>query len=137
MLSPGGNTVESFWKALCTGEIPIVNIEHFNSTSLSTRVSGVVKGFNCDPYMLKNAARKMYLFIQYGIAAGIQALEDSGLEVNEENAARIGVAIGSGIGGLELIETGHQALIEKGPRKVSPFFVPSTIVNMIAGNLSI
>ncbi len=87
--------------------------------------------------MSKKDARKMDLFIQYGIAAGIQALEDSGLEVNEENAARIGIAIGSGIGGLELIETGHQALIEKGPRKVSPFFVPSTIVKMIAGNLSI
>ncbi|MEB5551097.1 beta-ketoacyl-ACP synthase II [Vibrio cholerae] len=137
MLSPVGNTVESSWKALLAGQSGIVNIEHFDATNFSTRFAGLVKGFDCEQYMSKKDARKMDLFIQYGIAAGIQALEDSGLEVNEENAARIGVAIGSGIGGLELIETGHQALIEKGPRKVSPFFVPSTIVNMIAGNLSI
>ncbi|HGS5283112.1 TPA: beta-ketoacyl-ACP synthase II [Vibrio cholerae] len=137
MLSPVGNTVESSWKALLAGQSGIVNIEHFDTTNFSTRFAGLVKGFDCEQYMSKKDARKMDLFIQYGIAAGIQALEDSGLEVNEENAARIGVAIGSGIGGLELIETGHQALIEKGPRKVSPFFVPSTIVNMIAGNLSI
>ncbi|EGR0774990.1 beta-ketoacyl-ACP synthase II [Vibrio cholerae] len=137
MLSPVGNTVESSWKALLAGQSGIVNIEHFDTTNFSTRFAGLVKGFDCEQYMSKKDARKMDLFIQYGIAAGIQALEDSGLEVNEENAARIGVAIGSGIGGLELIETGHQALIEKGSRKVSPFFVPSTIVNMIAGNLSI
>ncbi|EKF9260893.1 beta-ketoacyl-ACP synthase II [Vibrio cholerae] len=137
MLSPVGNTVESSWKALLAGQSGIINIEHFDTTNFSTRFAGLVKGFDCEQYMSKKDARKMDLFIQYGIAAGIQALEDSGLEVNEENAARIGVAIGSGIGGLELIETGHQALIEKGPRKVSPFFVPSTIVNMIAGNLSI
>ncbi|EEO02627.1 TPA: beta-ketoacyl-ACP synthase II [Vibrio cholerae] len=137
MLSPVGNTVESSWKALLAGQSGIVNIEHFDTTNFSTRFAGLVKGFDCEQYMSKKDARKMDLFIQYGIAAGIQALEDSGLEVNEGNAARIGVAIGSGIGGLELIETGHQALIEKGPRKVSPFFVPSTIVNMIAGNLSI
>ncbi|BCK13391.1 3-oxoacyl-[acyl-carrier-protein] synthase KASII [Vibrio cholerae] len=137
MLSPVGNTVESSWKALLAGQSGIVNIEHFDTTNFSTRFAGLVKGFDCEQYMSKKDARKMDLFIQYGIAAGIQALEDSGLKVNEENAARIGVAIGSGIGGLELIEAGHQALIEKGPRKVSPFFVPSTIVNMIAGNLSI
>ncbi|ELJ8445533.1 beta-ketoacyl-ACP synthase II [Vibrio cholerae] len=137
MLSPVGNTVESSWKALLAGQSGIVNIEHFDTTNFSTRFAGLVKGFDCEQYMSKKDARKMDLFIQYGTAAGIQALEDSGLEVNEENAARIGVAIGSGIGGLELIEAGHQALIEKGPRKVSPFFVPSTIVNMIAGNLSI
>ncbi|AMG05001.2 beta-ketoacyl-ACP synthase II [Vibrio mimicus] len=137
MLSPVGNTVESSWKALLAGQSGIVNIEHFDTTNFSTRFAGLVKGFDCEQYMSKKDARKMDLFIQYGIAAGIQALEDSGLEVNEENATRIGVAIGSGIGGLELIETGHQALMEKGPRKVSPFFVPSTIVNMIAGNLSI
>ena len=87
--------------------------------------------------MSKKDARKMDLFIQYGIAAGIQAIDDSGLTVTDENAARVGVAIGSGIGGLGLIEAGHSALLDKGPRKISPFFVPSTIVNMIAGNLSI
>ncbi|RJX72023.1 beta-ketoacyl-ACP synthase II [Vibrio sinensis] len=137
MLSPVGNTVESSWKALLAGQSGIVNIEHFDTTNFSTRFAGLIKDFDCTEYMSKKDARKMDLFIQYGIAAGIQALDDSGLEINEENAPRIGVAIGSGIGGLDLIETGHSALIEKGPRKVSPFFVPSTIVNMVAGNLSI
>ena len=137
MLSPVGNTVESSWKALLAGQSGIVNIEHFDTENFSTRFAGLVKDFDCTEYMSKKDARKMDLFIQYGIAAGIQALDDSGLEINEENAARVGVAIGSGIGGLDLIEAGHSALVEKGPRKVSPFFVPSTIVNMVAGNLSI
>ncbi|EHA1124426.1 beta-ketoacyl-ACP synthase II [Vibrio navarrensis] len=137
MLSPVGNTVADSWKALLEGKSGIVNIEHFDTTNFSTRFAGLVKDFNCEEYMSKKDARKMDLFIQYGIAAGIQALDDSGLEVNEQNAHRVGVAIGSGIGGLDLIETGHTALVEKGPRKVSPFFVPSTIVNMVAGNLSI
>ncbi|ADT86493.1 3-oxoacyl-(acyl carrier protein) synthase II [Vibrio furnissii NCTC 11218] len=137
MLSPVGNTVESSWKALLAGQSGIVNIEHFDTTNFSTRFAGLVKDFNCEEYMSKKDARKMDLFIQYGIAAGIQALDDSGLVITEENAPRVGVAIGSGIGGLDLIEKGHQALMEKGPRKVSPFFVPSTIVNMVAGNLSI
>ncbi len=137
MLTPVGNTVESSWKALLEGQSGIVNIDHFDATEFSTRFAGLVKDFDCEQYMSKKDARKMDLFIQYGIAAGIQALDDSGLQVTEENAPRIGVAIGSGIGGLDLIESGHQALVEKGPRKVSPFFVPSTIVNMVAGNLSI
>ncbi|MFA0412575.1 beta-ketoacyl-ACP synthase II [Vibrio renipiscarius] len=137
MLSPVGNTVESSWKALLEGQSGIVNIDHFDATNFSTRFAGLVKDFNCEEYMSKKDARKMDLFIQYGIAAGIQALDDSGLQINELNAPRVGVAIGSGIGGLDLIEKGHDALIEKGPRKVSPFFVPSTIVNMVAGNLSI
>ncbi|MEH0801922.1 beta-ketoacyl-ACP synthase II [Vibrio alginolyticus] len=137
MLSPVGNTVESSWKALLEGQSGIVNIEHFDTTNFSTRFAGLVKDFDCTEYMSKKDARKMDLFIQYGIAAGIQALDNSGLQITEENAARVGVAIGSGIGGLALIETGHTALVDKGPRKVSPFFVPSTIVNMVAGNLSI
>jgi 3-oxoacyl-[acyl-carrier-protein] synthase II len=137
MLSPVGNTVESSWNALLAGQSGIVNIEHFDTENFSTRFAGLVKDFDCTEYMSKKDARKMDLFIQYGVAAGIQALNDSGIEITEQNAARVGVAIGSGIGGLELIEKGHHALIEKGPRKVSPFFVPSTIVNMVAGNLSI
>ncbi len=137
MLSPVGNTVESSWKALLEGQSGIVNIEHFDATNFSTRFAGLVKDFDCTEYMSKKDARKMDLFIQYGVAAGMQAIDDSGLQITEENAARVGVAIGSGIGGLELIESGHTALVEKGPRKVSPFFVPSTIVNMVAGNLSI
>ncbi|BDU36588.1 3-oxoacyl-(acyl-carrier-protein) synthase 2 [Vibrio nigripulchritudo MADA3029] len=137
MLSPVGNTVESSWKALLAGQSGIVDIDHFDTSEFSTRFAGLVKDFNCEEYMSKKDARKMDLFIQYGIAAGIQALDDSGLAVTEENGPRVGVAIGSGIGGLGLIEAGHTALYEKGPRKISPFFVPSTIVNMIAGHLSI
>ncbi|AJR09271.1 beta-ketoacyl-ACP synthase II [Photobacterium gaetbulicola] len=137
MLSPVGNSVESSWKALLAGTSGISTIEHFDASAFATRFAGMVKDFNCEEYMSKKDARKMDLFIQYGIAAGVQALKDSGIEVTEENAARIGVAIGSGIGGLGLIEANHQALMEKGPRKISPFFVPSTIVNMIAGHMSI
>nr|WP_255526676.1 beta-ketoacyl-ACP synthase II [Photobacterium sp. BZF1] len=137
MLSPVGNSVESSWKALLAGTSGISTIEHFDASAFATRFAGMVKDFNCEEYMSKKDARKMDLFIQYGIAAGVQALKDSGIEVTEENAARIGVAIGSGIGGLGLIEANHQSLMEKGPRKISPFFVPSTIVNMIAGHMSI
>lgn len=137
MLSPVGNTVESSWKALLEGKSGIVNIEHFDTTNFSTRFAGLVKDFNCEDYMSKKDARKMDLFIQYGIAAGVQAIDDSGLKITDENCHRFGAAIGSGIGGLGLIEAGHTALTEKGPRKISPFFVPSTIVNMIAGQLSI
>ncbi|ARR49679.1 beta-ketoacyl-ACP synthase II [Photobacterium damselae subsp. damselae] len=137
MLTPVGNTVEDSWKALLSGTSGISTIEHFDVTGFATQFAGIVKDFNCEDYMSKKDARKMDLFIQYGIAAGVQALKDSGIEVTDENAARIGVAIGSGIGGLGLIEAGHQALMEKGPRKISPFFVPSTIVNMIAGHMSI
>lgn len=137
MLSPVGNTVESSWKALLEGQSGIVNIEHFDATNFSTRFAGLVKDFDCEEYMSKKEARKMDLFIQYGIAAGIQAFNDSGIEVTEENATRIGVAIGSGIGGIGLIEEAAHTLRDKGPRRMSPFFVPSTIVNMIAGHLSI
>jgi len=137
MLSPVGNTVESSWKALLAGQSGIGPIEHFDTTNFGTRFAGLVKDFNCEEYMSKKEARKMDLFIQYGIAAGIQAIDDSGLTITEENATRFGVAIGSGIGGLGLIEAGHKAFTEKGPRKISPFFVPSTIINMIAGHLSI
>ncbi|WP_370597605.1 beta-ketoacyl-ACP synthase II [Plesiomonas shigelloides] len=137
MLSPVGNTVEASWKALLAGQSGISLIEHFDTTAFATRFAGLVKNFNCEEYLSRKDARKMDLFIQYGIAAGLQALDDSGLTVTEANAHRMGVAIGSGIGGLGLIEENHTALLNGGPRKISPFFVPSTIVNMIAGHLSI
>ncbi|WP_435131170.1 beta-ketoacyl-ACP synthase II [Plesiomonas shigelloides] len=137
MLSPVGNTVEASWKALLAGQSGISLIEHFDTTAFATRFAGLVKDFNCEEYLSRKDARKMDLFIQYGIAAGLQAMDDSGLTVTEANAHRMGVAIGSGIGGLGLIEENHTALLNGGPRKISPFFVPSTIVNMIAGHLSI
>ncbi|VFS50407.1 3-oxoacyl-[acyl-carrier-protein] synthase 2 [Budvicia aquatica] len=137
MLSPVGNTVETTWKALLAGQSGISLIDHFDTSAYATRFAGLVKGFNSEEFISRKDARKMDAFIQYGIAAGIQAMQDSGIEVTAENAPRMGAAIGSGIGGLGLIEENHSALVTGGPRKVSPFFVPSTIVNMIAGHLSI
>lgn len=138
MLSPVGNTVESSWKAVCDGQSGISLIEHFDTTNHATKFAGVVKNFNYEDYGIsRKEARKMDSFIQYGIAAGHQAFKDSGLEVTEANATRIGAAIGSGIGGIGLIQENCEALQHGGPRKVSPFFVPSTIINMAAGHLSI
>ncbi|QPQ25443.1 MULTISPECIES: beta-ketoacyl-ACP synthase II [Lonsdalea] len=137
MLSPVGNTVESTWKALLAGQSGIKPIEHFDTSAYATRFAGLVEDFNSEEFISRKDARKMDAFIQYGIVAGIQAMKDSGLEVTEANAGRIGAAIGSGIGGLGLIEENYAALVRGGPRKISPFFVPSTIVNMVAGHLSI
>ncbi|MFP1980597.1 beta-ketoacyl-ACP synthase II [Lonsdalea quercina] len=137
MLSPVGNTVESTWKALLAGQSGIKPIDHFDTSAYATRFAGLVDDFNCEEFISRKDARKMDAFIQYGVVAGIQAMKDSGLEVTEANAGRIGAAIGSGIGGLGLIEENHAALVCGGPRKISPFFVPSTIVNMVAGHLSI
>ncbi|MQL46780.1 beta-ketoacyl-ACP synthase II [Photorhabdus khanii] len=138
MLSPVGNTAESSWKAVCAGQSGISLIDHFDTSRHATRFAGLVKDFNHEDFNLsRKDARKMDDFIQYGIAAGVQAIEDSGIEVTEANASRFGAAIGSGIGGLGLIEENHGALVASGPRKISPFFVPSTIVNMVAGHLSI
>lgn len=137
MLTPVGNTVESSWQALLAGESGIGPVEGFDTSAFSTRFAGQIKGFDVEAYLPKKEARKMDLFIQYGIAAGIQALQDSGLTITEANAHRVGAAIGSGIGGLALIEDNHNALLAGGPRKISPFFVPSTIINMISGHLSI
>ncbi|MFL9594436.1 beta-ketoacyl-ACP synthase II [Aeromonas veronii] len=138
MLSPVGNTAESSWQALLNGQSGISLIEHFDASEFATRFAGLVKNFDPEQYGInRKDARKMDLFIQYGIAAGMQALDDSGLTINEENAERVGVAIGSGIGGLGLIEQNHDSLVNGGPRKISPFFVPSTIINMVSGHLSI
>ena len=137
MLSPLGNTPEATWQSLMAGKSGISNIEHFDTSDYTTKFAGLVEGFQVEDYMAKKDAKKMDLFIQYGIAAGSQAIADSGIEINEQNAERIGVAIGSGIGGLGLIEENHEKMLKNGPRKLSPFFVPSTIINMISGNLSI
>ncbi|MGR3807336.1 3-oxoacyl-[acyl-carrier-protein] synthase II [Pasteurella testudinis DSM 23072] len=137
MLSPLGNDVNSTWQNLLAGKSGINLIENFDTSNHTTKFAGQVKNFNSEEYISRKDAKKMDLFIQYGIAAGMQAIQDSGLEITEQNSQRIGVAIGSGIGGLGLIEENHSALVAGGPRKVSPFFVPSTIVNMIAGHLSI
>ncbi|RNW15238.1 beta-ketoacyl-ACP synthase II [Serratia nematodiphila] len=137
MLSPVGNTVESTWNALLAGQSGISLIDHFDTTAYATKFAGLVKNFNSEDFISRKDARKMDAFIQYGIAAGMQAMQDAGLDITEANATRIGAAIGSGIGGLGLIEENHSSLVNGGPRKISPFFVPSTIVNMIAGHLTI
>lgn len=138
MLSPLGNTPETTWENLLLGKSGISNIDHFDTSEFTTKFAGLVKNFNAQDYMERKEAKKMDLFIQYGIAAGVQAVKDSGIEVTDENAPRIGVAIGSGIGGLGLIEQNHEKMLKAAsPRKLSPFFVPSTIINMISGHLSI
>ncbi|MDO2947657.1 beta-ketoacyl-ACP synthase II [Aeromonas simiae] len=138
MLSPVGNSAEASWQALLQGQSGITHIDHFDTTDFPTRFAGLVKDFDAEQYGInRKEARKMDLFIQYGVVAGLQAIEDAALTIDEHNADRIGVAIGSGIGGLGLIEANHDSLTKGGARKISPFFVPSTIINMVSGHLSI
>ncbi|MEP7703630.1 beta-ketoacyl-ACP synthase II [Paraglaciecola sp. 25GB23A] len=137
MLSPLGNDVDSTWSNILAGVSGIGPITSFDASEYTTRFAGEVKDFNVELYIPKKETKKMDKFIQFGIAAGKQALAHSGLVVTDENADRIGVAVGSGIGGLGLIEENHSRLLESGPRKISPFFVPATITNMISGFLSI
>ncbi len=137
LVSPVGNDVTSSWDALKNGRSGINSLSHFDASSFSTRIGGSIKNFDCSPYMQAKEARRMDIFIQYGIAAGVQAFKDSGLLDSRWDTARAGVAIGSGIGGLTTIEETAIQIRESGPRKVSPFFVPGSIINMLAGNLSI
>ena len=137
LVSPVGNDVTSSWDALKNGRSGINSLSHFDASSFSTRIGGSIKNFDCSPYMQAKEARRMDIFIQYGIAAGVQAFKDSGLLDSHWDADRAGVAIGSGIGGLTTIEETAIQIRESGPRKVSPFFVPGSIINMLAGNLSI
>ncbi|MCG9696971.1 beta-ketoacyl-ACP synthase II [Shewanella sp. Isolate11] len=137
LVTPVGNTVDTSWKALVSGQSGIAPITKFDATEYSTRISGSVKDFDVEQYLSKKDARKMDLFIQYGLAAGIQAIKDAGLDMEQEDPTRVGTAIGAGMGGMPLIEAAHTSLMNGGPRKISPFFVPSTIINMVAGHLSI
>ncbi len=136
MVSPAGNSVESSWDAICSGCSGIGHIEIFDVSEFSTRFGGMVKDFDCSDYMSPKDARRMDVFIHYGIAAGMQAMKDAGLEDSEWNPERAGAAIGSGIGGIVAIEKTSLQISDTGPRKVSPFFVPGSIINMISGNLS-
>ncbi|MEY4587962.1 MAG: hypothetical protein RL497_38 [Pseudomonadota bacterium] len=137
MVSPLGNTVTETWQAMLAGKSGVQPIESFDASAFATRFSAPVKNLDLTPYMSEKDARKMDPFIRYGMVAGIQAMEDSGIEVTASNAHRIGCIVGSGIGGLGSIEETHDTLLSKGPRRISPFFVPSAIINMVAGNLSI
>lgn len=137
VISPVGNTVPEAWNNLIAGKSGIGPITRFDASNFASRVAGEVKDFDVSAYLSPKEARRMDVFIHYGMAAGIQAIRDSGLEVTEANADRIGVNIGSGIGGLPMIEETHNDFLGGGPRKISPFFIPGTIINMISGNLSI
>ncbi|MBX2826398.1 MAG: beta-ketoacyl-ACP synthase II [Gammaproteobacteria bacterium] len=137
LITPVGNTVEDSWSAIVAGQSGAAPITSFDTSKFSTTFSASVKGFDPTEYVARKDVKKMDVFVHFGVAAAIQACKDAGIEEQPENAERIGVAIGSGIGGLPNIEVQHQALLDGGPRKVSPFFVPSTIINMISGNLSI
>ena len=137
VVSPVGIGANIAWTNLVAGQSGIRRITKFDPTPFASHMAGEVKDFDVSLYLPAKEARRMDTFIQFGMAAGIEAFKDSGLEVTEENAERIGVAIGSGIGGLNLIEQTNDTYDEGGPRKISPFFIPGTIINMISGNLSI
>lgn len=137
MVTSLGLDVNETWQNILAGKSGAKAIDFFDASQLTTRFSASVRGFDPEKYIPSKDVKKMDTFIQFGMAAGIQAVEDSGLDVTKANLERIGVAVGSGIGGLPLIERMDQVLVESGPKRVSPFFVPGAIINMISGNLSI
>ena len=137
MISPLGNTVAEAWDRALAGTPGITRITRFDPSRLSSQIAGEVKGFDVAPYMSPKEARRMDVFIHYGMAAGLQAWREAAVQVTPDNAERIGVNFGSGIGGLPMIESMHNELAANGPRRISPFFIPGTIINLIAGLLSI
>lgn len=139
IVSPVGSKLETAWGNIKAGNsgINFISPDLFDTSDFSVKIAGNVKGFDASEYIKPKDQKKMDTFIHYGIGAGTDAFNDSGLEVTEENAERIGVLMGSGIGGLDTIERNQSIYLEKGPRRISPFFVPSSIINMVAGNLSI
>jgi len=137
MVTPLGLNVKDTWEAILAGKSGVGPVELFDVSNFACKFSAVVKNFNPETYMTSKDARKMDTFIQYGMAAAIQAIGDSGLEVTDQNADRIGVTIGSGIGGLPLIEKTEEIYLQGGPRKISPFFIPGAIINMVSGQVSI
>jgi 3-oxoacyl-[acyl-carrier-protein] synthase II len=134
---PVGNTVDEAWQNVVAGRSGVGPIQRFDASAFACGFAGEVKGFDVTAYLSAKEARHMDAFIHYGLAAGLQAWRDCGLDITEANAERIGVNIGSGIGGLPMIENTHTEYVSKGPRRISPFFVPATIINLISGHLSI
>lgn len=137
IVSPVGTGIAQAWKNIVDGKSGIARISRFDTSLFASKIAGEVKDFDVNQYLSAKDARRMDVFIHYGLAAGIEAIKDAGIEVTEQNAERIGVNIGSGIGGLPMIEDSHNDYLTAGPRKISPFFIPGTIINMISGNLSI
>jgi 3-oxoacyl-[acyl-carrier-protein] synthase II len=136
-ISPVGNDITTAWEAVKAGRSGIGPLTAFDAERFSAKIAGEIRGFDVSQYLAPKDARKMDPFIHYGMAAAIQAVEDAGIESHPDNAERIGVAIGAGIGGIQSIEQTYQTYIDSGPRRISPFFVPGCIINMVAGNLSI
>ncbi len=137
IVSPVGMGIPEAWHSIVEGKSGIVRISHFDASPFASQIAGEVKDFDVTKYLPAKDARRMGKFIHFGLVAGLEAFKDSGLEVSEQNAERIGVNIGSGIGGLPMIEDTHNDYLAAGPRKISPFFIPGTIINMISGNLSV
>ena len=137
LVSPVGNTVQAAWENLVAGKSGISRVTRFDPSRIASQIAGEVKDFDVTAYITPKEARRMDTFIHYGMAAGLQAWKDSGIEIAAEDPERTGINFGSGIGGLPMIEHTHDELLKSGPRRISPFFIPSTIINMIAGNLSI
>jgi len=137
IVCPVGNTIAEAWRNILNGTSGIATLENIDTEGQAVTFGGSVRNFDVSEYLSPKEAKKMDIFIHYGMAAGIQAIEDSGIEITESNAERIGVAIGAGIGGLTTIEKTADLFREKGPKRISPFFVPSSIINMVSGNLSI
>jgi 3-oxoacyl-[acyl-carrier-protein] synthase II len=137
LVTPVGHDVESSWASVVAGRSGVALIDSFDVSQYSTRFSASVRDFDIEPYLNSKEARKLDTFVQFGVAAGIQAMQSSGLEIREDNARRIGCAIGSGIGGIGQIEKNTDIVSSSGPRRISPFFVPGSIINMIAGYLSV
>ncbi|MEK9720370.1 MAG: beta-ketoacyl-ACP synthase II [Quisquiliibacterium sp.] len=136
-VSPVGNDAQSTWQNIVAGKSGIDRISKFDASAFTSQIAGEVRGFSIDEYLPAKEARHFDTFIHYGLAAGVQAIRDSGLEITDANRAQIGVMIGSGIGGLPMIEDNHNEFLNRGPRRISPFFVPGSIINMISGQLSI
>ncbi len=137
IISPVGSKLDDAWNNVCNGISGIRLIDEFDTSALPTRIAGLVKDFDVDTYLSKKDQRKNDPFIHYGVAASMDAISDSGLEINEENGHTIGVAMGAGIGGIKTIADNHDKLLAGGPRKISPFFIPGSIINMISGQASI
>ncbi|AOU98100.1 beta-ketoacyl-[acyl-carrier-protein] synthase II [Acidihalobacter yilgarnensis] len=139
IVSPVGSKLETAWENILAGRSGVTHIDHFDAVDSPVKISGAVRDFDVDEYITPKDQKKMDIFVHYGMGAAIQAIRDAGIEADDEKLdfERIGVAIGSGIGGLPGIEKGHIALMNGGPRKVSPFFIPSSLINMVSGNLSI
>ena len=136
-ITPVGNNIDDFWNSLLSGKSGVSNIDVFDASEMSVKFSASIKDFNAEKYFDVKEQRKLDLFMQYGLAAAIDAVTDSTIDNPELDKERIGVCIGSGIGGLSSIENTHDTLKKSGPRRISPFFIPATIINMISGNLSI